>query len=323
MQPWAQGILGAARGTSADGDAESRFRRAGYDLIVSIQPKRSLEQRKHFLATLPTLMATLKEGMAAIDWPQASRDAFFGKLIDDHAGSLKAQPASDLDFNMMLKHLEAAFRTPVLQDEAAADEAPVSAVPSLAAPLIEQRFSAQEASELGLIGEAAVDWSSVVDPAPPSPVVAQAGRGEPMAEVSRAATSATAGEFDTGLPVLSAALLDEGSAEPVSATPASEPGEPEDPTEGPHLRHHLQIGVSYQLLLKDQWEKVRLTYMAPGRTLFLFSHGAGDRRSISMTARMLEKLCDARRLRTYENGGLIDRAAERAKAQLAALKQAA
>ena len=307
-QPWAQVIMGAL----ADDKDESRFRRAGCDLVVSIQPKRSLEQRKHFLATLPSLMATLKEGMAAIDWPQSSRDAFFGKLIDDHAGSLKAAPASDLDYNMMLKHLEAAFRTPLRQDDPVGDEPAEAAAPDLAAPLIEPRFSAQEASDLGLIGEAAVDWSSVIEPmsdepvAKASPVVAAVPKDDATVDAS-------------GLPVLSTALLDAADAKPIAPAAA----EAAEPTEGPQLRHHLQLGASYRLLLKDQWEKVRLTYMAPGRTLFLFTHGVNDRRSISMTARMLEKLCDARRMRTFEEGGLIDRAAERAKVQLAALKQAA
>ena len=313
-QPWAQVIMSAAQGAPADGKDESRFRRIGYDLVVSIQPKRSLEQRKHFLATLPSLMATLKEGMAAIEWPQNSRDAFFGKLIDDHAGSLKAALASDLDYNMMLKHLEVAFRTPIRQDEPVGDEPAEAALPDLAAPLIEPRFSAQEARDLGLIGEAAVDWSSVIEPlsdepvATALPVVAAASKDDASADAS-------------GLPVLSTTLLDAGDAgDAKSIVPAA--AEAAEPTEGPQLRHHLQLGVSYRLLLKDQWEKVRLTYMAPGRTLFLFAHGVNDRRSISMTARMLEKLCDARRMRTFEDGGLIDRAAERAKVQLAARTEA-
>jgi hypothetical protein len=50
------------------------------------------------------------------------------------------------------------------------------------------------------------------------------------------------------------------------------------------LRDHLQLGFSYQLNLRDQWQKVRLTYMSPARSLFLFAHGAKGRETVSMTA---------------------------------------
>ena len=87
-----------------------RLRRAGAELVTSIQTKRSLEQRKHFVATLPALMAELTRGMKLVDWPDAAQDEFFGQLVSQHAGSLKGVPRSDLDHNMMVRHLEAAFR---------------------------------------------------------------------------------------------------------------------------------------------------------------------------------------------------------------------
>ena len=37
--------------------------------------------------------------------------------------------------------------------------------------------------------------------------------------------------------------------------------------------------------LKEQWQKVRLTYMSPGRSFFVFSRGKKYQETISMTAR--------------------------------------
>jgi hypothetical protein len=98
------------------------------------------------------------------------------------------------------------------------------------------------------------------------------------------------------------------------------PDETAEPTEGPQLRHHLQLGISYQLQLKDHWENVRLAYMSPARNLFLFTHGSKGRQAISMTARMLERLCEARRMRTLEAASLIDRATAGVQRHLASLK---
>ncbi|MEP7303550.1 MAG: DUF1631 family protein [Caldimonas sp.] len=309
-QVWAQVIFVASQADGDESSAATRFRRAGVDLVVSIQPKRSPEQRAYFLQTLSALMATLNQGMSLIDWPQASRREFLGKLIAAHAGSLKGAPATDLDYNMMLRQLAAAFKT-ALPGAADLGDKPIAAAPTA---LVEQRFSAEEAQQVGLLDESAVDWAS--------PAVAPAEEARPAAALEdvdlplddprapagpAADTGSTPLPPPTGLP---------GEAGPSFA---ALPGAAGEPTEGPRLRDHLQIGVSYQLHLKDHWEKVRLSYMSPARNLFLFTHGSKDRASISMTARMLERLCDSRRMRTFEPGFLIDRATERARRQLAEL----
>ena len=319
-QVWGQVILMAAQRDGADGAAEKRFRRSAFDLVASIQPKRSPEQRSHFLATLPKLMGSLNDGLSVLEMPSAARDAFFSKLISDHAGSLKAAPGTELDHNMMLRQLEAAFRTPIPSgDDVDATAASAAASPPvLRDVVVEQRFSAEEAKSVGLIVETAVDWSKPVGPddtsAVPAPVALALAAG------AESAPAVEPGAF----PVLGPMP---GTGDKPAESSASAPADiepmatdPDEPTEGPQLRHNLQIGVSYRLQLKDQWEKVRLTYMSPGRTLFLFSYGARDRSSVSMTSRMLERLCDARRLRTFEPSFLIDRATERARRQLAALK---
>ena len=58
---------------------------------------------------LPPLMKDLNEGMKLIGWPEAAQKEFFAKLLPAHAESLKGQPLSELDHNLMVKQLEAIF----------------------------------------------------------------------------------------------------------------------------------------------------------------------------------------------------------------------
>ncbi len=326
---WGQAIVMASRRDGAEGTHAQSLRRTGVALATSIQPKRSLEERKHFVVSLPGLMSELTEGMKFVEWPQAAQDEFFGQLISQHSGSLKGAARSDLDHNMMVRTLEAAFRIPVPSpEEAAAEPEPAQAQ----APVVEQRFSAAEGQAIGLISEGEIDWSR--HPANE----ARAALARRMAEEAALAASAPAPASGDAAPVDIAlggiaggeapfpVLLDDRPDEtPAVSTDdgiaAEEPVESPELAPGPQLRDHLQLGFSYQLNLKDQWEKVRLTYMSPGRTLFLFAHGVQGRETISMTARTLARLCDGGRMRAFENAFLIDRATQRARQQLAAISR--
>lgn len=95
--------------------------------------------------------------------------------------------------------------------------------------------------------------------------------------------------------------------------------DPAEASHGARLIDHLRIGFAYQMLLKDQWQKVRLTYMSPGRSFFVFTHGRNLQETISLTARMLSRMCEAERLRAVESNYLMERATSRARKQLSEL----
>ena len=290
---WAQAIVMASRRDGADAPYPTRLRRSGADLVKSVQPKRSLAERKEFVAGLPSLMAELTQAMKFVDWPQAAQDEFFGQLVTQHAGSLKGAARSDLDHNMMLRNLEAAFRTVVPSAEEAATESSAEAAP---ASVVEQHFSLDEELAIGLVSEHEVDWSHEVAPAADA-----AGRTQAQAIAAAAAGGAAA------------------AGPQVDAADSADAPESPELAAGPQLRDHVQLGFSYQLNLKNEWQKVRLTYMSPARTLFLFSHGARGRETISMTARTLGRLCAVGRMRAFESAFLIDRATQRARKQLATI----
>lgn len=156
-------------------------------------------------------------------------------------------------------------------------------LPVLNEAVVEPQLSASEAAQVGLLDEARVDWSGQVD-------------------------------------------IDLGEPAPSSEPPA--PGLPAlqdvaDPVRGRELASSLQVGFAYEMQIEGQWQKVRLTHVSPGRTFFMFKHGPRQRLSVSLTQRMLQRLCETGRLRAYEQATLLERATERARRQLASLGRSA
>jgi hypothetical protein len=154
---WAQAIVMASRRDGADAPYPGRLRKSGADLVRSVQLKRSLAERKDFVAGLPSLMAELTQAMKFVDWPQTAQDEFFGQLVTQHAGSLKGVARSDLDHNMMLRNVEAAFRTAVPSAEEAAESTAEPVAAAAPAPVVEQHFSLEEELAIGLVSEHEVD----------------------------------------------------------------------------------------------------------------------------------------------------------------------
>ena len=59
------------------------------DLVWSVQPKRSTEDRKHLVALLPSLLKRLGAGVHNQTWTQEQRDRFMTNLVEAHAAAVK------------------------------------------------------------------------------------------------------------------------------------------------------------------------------------------------------------------------------------------
>jgi hypothetical protein len=64
------------------------------DLVWSVQPKRSSEDRKHLVALLPSLLKRLSGGMQAHKWPVEERERFMSNLVEAHAAAVKPSLAN-------------------------------------------------------------------------------------------------------------------------------------------------------------------------------------------------------------------------------------
>ena len=283
---WSRAIASAAQDSvdnaGAAGPDETlveKLRDAGRELVMSVQPKGTPAHRQLFLRKLPQLMKDLNAGMDRIAVPEAERRQFFAQLLPAHAESMKGQSLSTLEHNLLQHQIEGALATPVRR----AADLPASTAGSAAAlQALASRsvFTAAEAQAVGLLDEAAVDWQCAVD-------------------------------------------IDLGAEPDVQAVDIAIPGlptpEPVEPTRGKSLAEHVQIGFAYRMQLKDGWQQVRLSHVSPGRSFFVFTHGSGQRGTVSMTYRMLSRLCEEGRLRALENAYLLERATARARRQLAQL----
>ena len=283
---WSQVLLRASEQSGVDGPLAQRLRGVGRDLFLSVQPKATPAHRKAFLAELPKLMQDLTEGMNLIAWPEAARRAFFGQLMPAHAEALKSAGGRQLEINLMARQVEGALQRPLpsREDLKSLPRAapPLHGVPVLTEELQAPQFSAEEARRVGLVQESQVDWAGAVDidlGADPAP----APDAAPLAH---------------GLPA-----------------PAGEA----EPTEGRALAEHVEIGFAYQMHLEGQWQKVRLSHVSPARSFFIFTHGGRHRKTISLTQRMLLRLCETGRMKAFESAYLIERATARARRQLSSL----
>lgn len=163
----------------------------------------------------------------------------------------------------------------------AADLPPATVVEPMDDESAEAAFSGDEATRLGLLQEARFDWDGKVDIDLSAEPEVHAG--------------------DLALPGLPA------------------PEEPPAPASGRTLADHVQIGFSYQMHLDGEWQKVRLAHVSPGRTFFVFTRGQRHQRTISLTHRMLVRLCESGRMRAFESAELLERATARTRRQLASL----
>ena len=290
-QVWSQALVLATRRDGPESDRAKRFRRVGRDLVMSVQPKGSPMFRKKFLMQLPPLMKDLNEGMQLIGWPEAAQRDFFSKLLPAHAESLKGQPLSELDHNLMVKQLEAIFSMPIPGIESVSLAEPM---PEVEEAVIERRFTPEEAKQVGLVSESAVNWDGRVD-------IDLGGANEP----AESTTSAAPSSGDPNAPL---------------GPTTTESGEPAEPSRGAQLIDHIKLGFAYQMHLKDEWQKVRLAHVSTGRSFFVFTRGAKHQETISMTSRMLARMCETGRMRAVESAYLMERATHRARKQLAELK---
>ncbi|WP_164963338.1 DUF1631 family protein [Rubrivivax sp. JA1026] len=276
-QVWSQVVVAASARDGAEAESVRQLRQVGRELFMSVQAKTSSAQRKAFLAELPKLMKELGEGLDLIGWPEASRREFFGRLLPAHAESLKATPLRPLDFNLLAREVEGALQRPLPTPEELRG-APAN-LPVLDDVIAEPRFSPEEAACVGLVDESQVDWDGQID------IVV--GEDAPVTAADTAIG---------GLPL---------------------PSEPVEPTEGRALAEHVQVGFAYRMHIADAWQKVRLVHVSAGRTFFVFHHGSRHKETISLTHRMLVRLCETGRLRAFENAYLLERATARARRQLA------
>jgi hypothetical protein len=246
-----------------------------------------------------------------VGWPEDAQKQFFAQLLPAHSESLKQPALSELDHNLLVKQLDTIFNAPMPGQDAGPRH---EAVTSLSEAEIEKRFTPEEAKSVGLLEESAVDWAGeVVD----IDLSDDLGATQPMPHSTDGTTDANSAIMLSGTDT---APLDLDLGLGVDINLDLNTADPAEPTQGAQLIDHIKVGFAYQMHLKDEWQKVRLSFVSPGRSFFVFTHGRKHQQTVSLTARMLSRMCESGRMRAVESTYLMERATARARAQLAALK---
>lgn len=284
---WARVIAATEQRQGANSPSALRMRAVARELVMSVQPKGSPSARQQFLRSLPLLMKDLNIGIDRLGCSDEDRRNLFAKLLPAHAEALKVPALSTLQHNLLARQVDGALAVP-LPTAAELPQATADTVQALIDQPGSVSFSPAEAQAVGLVDEASIDWDA-------RPGI-DLNLDNPLTEPQLTATDI---QVD-GLPQ------------------AEEP----EPTSGRSLADHVQIGFAYQMQIDGEWRKVRLTHVSQGRGFYVFKHGQQQRQTVSLTHRMLVRLCETGRLRAYESGYLIERATARARRQLAALSAA-
>jgi len=230
-QVWSQALVSTARRDGHDALSTKRLRQVAVELVMSVQPKGSLPMRKRFLMQLPGLMKDLNEGLKLIGWPDSAQKTFFGQLLPSHAESLKAPPMSELDHNMLVKQLEAIFALAIPRTEELLRSDPLPVLEELQ---IEQRFSAAELKQIGLVEESAVDWSKSLDIDLSAEVVEPAA-GVALTVEEQPSNANVLDGFDSASVLGVDINLDLAIADPAVAS------------HGLALMDHVRVGFAYQM----------------------------------------------------------------------------
>lgn len=90
LEHWSRALAAAQLAEGDRGPAWQVLAATMDDLLWSVEPKVSPEERKRLVMRLPRLLAQLEDGMYRAAMTAADRDRFLGELVECHAAAVKA-----------------------------------------------------------------------------------------------------------------------------------------------------------------------------------------------------------------------------------------
>lgn len=89
LGPWVKVLVSATvRNESQPGFAKA-FREVIHELVWSVQPKASTEDRGKLVKMIPGMVRVLRDGLGLINAPERERELFFSQLMESHAMAVK------------------------------------------------------------------------------------------------------------------------------------------------------------------------------------------------------------------------------------------
>ena len=126
---WLAALEAAHAQEGEDSDAWAQSVATLDDLVWSVQPKKTTEDRKHLVAMLPSLLKRMDAGTRPRPWLPDERERFMSNLVEAHAAAVKPSlSAVDLPTVAVAEHARAV----AVQAKAAGDEVAAAKAEELA-----------------------------------------------------------------------------------------------------------------------------------------------------------------------------------------------
>ena len=90
LQTWPRVLVAISLREGAEHASVNKYLRIVPDLVWSVQPKLTQEDRQFLVKTIPSIVGELRKGLMLIDWPKDQMQAFFAQLMNSHAQAVKA-----------------------------------------------------------------------------------------------------------------------------------------------------------------------------------------------------------------------------------------
>lgn len=87
---WVRVLVAATLRARSEPGFEQRFKDVVPDLVWSVQPKFTQDERRRLVTVIPRTLSALRAGLALVEWPQSRITEFFGRLMASHANAVKA-----------------------------------------------------------------------------------------------------------------------------------------------------------------------------------------------------------------------------------------
>jgi hypothetical protein len=89
LGPWVKVLVAASVRSETQPGFAKAFRDVIHELVWSVQPKASTEDRNKLVKMIPSMVRVLRDGLSLVNVSERDRDQFFGKLMESHAMAVK------------------------------------------------------------------------------------------------------------------------------------------------------------------------------------------------------------------------------------------
>ncbi len=89
LGPWVKVLVAASVRNEAQPGFAKAFRDVIHELVWSVQPKASTEDRNKLVKMIPGMVRVLRDGLSLVNVSERDREQFFGKLMESHAMAVK------------------------------------------------------------------------------------------------------------------------------------------------------------------------------------------------------------------------------------------